>query len=257
MGTGAVTSYIDVAQITLYVFWIFFALLVFYIRKEDRREGYPLEIDPTGQVKDKGFLLIPEPKTFLLPHGGSVSVPNDNRDTRPVKARRAGAWPGAPLIPTGDAMADGVGPAAWAERADEPDMTFDNKVKIRPISEKGGHMHVSPDDPNPVGMDVVCADRQVAGTITDIWADHAEMMIRYYEVKLAGSPRARSRLVPANCVRISGGKAHVNSILSSQMAGVPTTKATDQVTLLEEDKIMGYFAGGRLYATPQRAEPAL
>ena len=31
MGTGAVTSYIDVAQITLYVFWIFFALLVFYI----------------------------------------------------------------------------------------------------------------------------------------------------------------------------------------------------------------------------------
>ena len=256
MGTGAVTSYIDVAQITLYVFWIFFALLVFYIRKEDRREGYPLEIDPTGEVKAKGFLLIPEPKTFLLPHGGTFSAPNDVRDTRPVKARRAGAWPGAPLIPTGDAMADGVGPASWAERADVPDMTFDNKVKIRPMG-KDGHLHVNPEDPDPRGMDVVCADREVAGTITDIWADHAEMMIRYYEIKLAGSTRARSRLVPANCVRISGGKAHVKSILSTQMAGVPTTKELDQVTLLEEDKIMGYFAGGRLYATPQRAEQVL
>lgn len=256
MGTGAVTSYIDVAQITLYVFWIFFALLVFYIRKEDRREGYPLEIDPTGEVKAKGFLLIPEPKTFLLPHGGTFSAPNDVRDTRPVKARRAGAWPGAPLIPTGDAMADGVGPASWAERADVPDMTFDNKVKIRPMG-KDGHLHVNPEDPDPRGMVVVCADREVAGTITDIWADHAEMMIRYYEIKLAGSTRARSRLVPANCVRISGGKAHVKSILSTQMAGVPTTKEPDQVTLLEEDKIMGYFAGGRLYATPQRAEQVL
>lgn len=256
MGTGAVTSYIDVAQITLYVFFIFFALLVFYIRKEDRREGYPLESDPTGHVKDKGFLLIPEPKTFLLPHGGSFSAPNDVRDTRPVKARRSAAWPGAPLIPTGDPMADGVGPAAYAERADVPDMTFDNHVKIRPLGEMD-HVHINPDDPDPRGMPVVCADRAVAGTITNVWADHAEMMIRYYEVKLAGSNRTRSRLVPANCVRISGGKAHVKSILSSQMAGVPTTKLPDQVTLLEEDKIMGYFAGGRLYATPQRSEPLL
>jgi photosynthetic reaction center H subunit len=27
------------------------------------------------------------------------------------------------------------------------------------------------------------------------------------------------------------------------------------VTLLEEDKIMGYFGGGYLYATPERQEP--
>jgi len=29
------------------------------------------------------------------------------------------------------------------------------------------------------------------------------------------------------------------------------------VTLLEEDKIAGYFGGGRLYATPDRQEPLL
>jgi hypothetical protein len=28
------------------------------------------------------------------------------------------------------------------------------------------------------------------------------------------------------------------------------------VTLLEEDRIVGYYAGGYLYATPNRTEPA-
>ncbi len=256
MGTGAITSYIDVAQVTLYVFFIFFALLVFYIRKEDRREGYPLEIDPTGQVKDKGFLLIPDAKTFRLPHGGEVSVPNDVRDTRPVKATRAGAWPGAPLVPSGDAMADGVGPAAYAERANVPDMTFDNKVKIRPMN-GDDHVWIAAEDTDPRGMTVVGADGVVAGTIVDAWVDHSEMIIRYYELKLDGSPRARSRLIPATAIRIGDRRATVESILGSQFAGVPATKAPDQVTLLEEDMIMGYYAGGRLYATPQRAEPML
>ena len=48
MPTGAITQYIDVAQVTLYAFWIFFALLIFYLRREDKREGYPLESDRSG-----------------------------------------------------------------------------------------------------------------------------------------------------------------------------------------------------------------
>ncbi|HKK51252.1 MAG TPA: photosynthetic reaction center subunit H, partial [Myxococcota bacterium] len=32
MPTGALTGYIDVAQVVLYVFWIFFAGLIFYLR---------------------------------------------------------------------------------------------------------------------------------------------------------------------------------------------------------------------------------
>ena len=43
METGAITSYIDVAQVALYAFWAFFALLILYLRREDKREGYPLE----------------------------------------------------------------------------------------------------------------------------------------------------------------------------------------------------------------------
>ena len=36
-----------------------------------------------------------------------------------------------------------------------------------------------------------------------------------------------------------------------------TTKLAEQVTLLEEEKIMAYYGAGTLYATPQRQEPLL
>ena len=39
MGIGAFTRYIDVPQVILYVFWIFFAGLIYYLRREDKREG--------------------------------------------------------------------------------------------------------------------------------------------------------------------------------------------------------------------------
>ena len=39
---GAIGN-LDVAQIVLYAFWLFFFGLLFYLRREDRREGYPLE----------------------------------------------------------------------------------------------------------------------------------------------------------------------------------------------------------------------
>jgi hypothetical protein len=43
MGTGAITGYVDAAQVVLYVFWIFFAGLIVYLIREGKREGYPLE----------------------------------------------------------------------------------------------------------------------------------------------------------------------------------------------------------------------
>jgi photosynthetic reaction center H subunit len=45
MPKGAITQYIDVAQVVLYVFWVFFFGLIFYLRREDKREGYPLVYD--------------------------------------------------------------------------------------------------------------------------------------------------------------------------------------------------------------------
>ena len=54
------TSYIDVAQVVLYGFWVFFAGLIFYLRTEDKREGYPLQFEgrmeahPTYVTKARG-----------------------------------------------------------------------------------------------------------------------------------------------------------------------------------------------------------
>jgi photosynthetic reaction center H subunit len=254
MSTGAITGYIDVAQLVLYAFWIFFAGLIYYLHRENKREGYPLESERSRSITVQGFPAVPEPKTYHLPHGGTVTAPTGKADTRPIKARPIGPWPGAPLEPTGDPMVDGVGPAAYAERADEPDLTYDGKVKIVPLRVATDY-RVESRDPDPRGMPVIGADGQAGGTVRDVWVDTAEVMIRYLEVELPGG--GRTVLLPWNCTRVGGGKVKVKSILGSQFANVPGLRKPDEVTLLEEDRIMGYYAGGHLYATPSRQEPLL
>ena len=259
MSSGEVTGYIDVAQLVLYAFWIFFAGLIYYLHQENKREGYPLTSDRTERaprVVVQGFPPIPAPKTFKLAHGGEVQVPNRKADTREIKAKPIGPWLGAPLEPTGNPMVDGVGPAAYAERSDTPDLTFDGRPRIVPLSTVP-HQHVAEEDADPHGMEVLGADGVVAGTVKDLWVDQSEEAVRYLEVTLAGS--GKNVLLPINFTRINGGRRRVlvNAILAHQFAQVPTIRVADRVTLLEEDKIMGYYGGGTLYAEPSRAEPLI
>jgi photosynthetic reaction center H subunit len=60
-------EYIDFAQITVYLFWFFFAGLIIYLRREDKREGYPLESDRKG-VSVQGWPAVPEARTPRLKH---------------------------------------------------------------------------------------------------------------------------------------------------------------------------------------------
>jgi len=75
MPTGALTGYVDVAQVVLYAFFIFFAGLVFWLRREDRREGYPLENEAVGRRKADDPILIPRSKAFHLPGGETTYAP--------------------------------------------------------------------------------------------------------------------------------------------------------------------------------------
>ena len=93
--TGSLVGNIDVAQVVLYAFWLFFAGLIWYLRQEDRREGYPLEEDVSGRYNKSPWLFVPPKKTFVLPHGqGIKQVPDLKRDTRTFSSRRIAPAPG-------------------------------------------------------------------------------------------------------------------------------------------------------------------
>jgi photosynthetic reaction center H subunit len=256
MHTGAITQYIDVAQLALYGFWIFFAGLIYYLRSEDKREGYPLESDIPNRVA-QGFPPIPRPKTFLLQHGETRVVPASAMK-QSIAAVPTSDHPGAPLQPTGNPMLDCVGPGAYANRADQPDVTVDGLPKIVPMR-VATEFHVESRDPDPRGMEVIGADGGVGGVVRDIWVDRSETIIRYLEVEVL-TPAGTSRvLLPMNFSRIHGRRrqVQVKSILAEHFASVPALRNPDQVTFLEEERIVAYYGAGHLYAKPSRLGPWL
>ena len=184
---GAIGN-LDVAQIVLYAFWLFFFGLLFYLRREDRREGYPLESEAEPGLKARGHHMIPRPKTFRRSDGREVSVPNFRADTRPVNATKTEPWPGAPLQPNGDPMLAGVGPGSYAERADETGKTADGHDLIVPLRVATNY-GVPADSVNPIGFVVVGRGRAQAGIVRDMWVDRAECVLRYYEVDTADGRR--------------------------------------------------------------------
>lgn len=251
-------AYLDVAQVTLYVFWIFFGCLIYYLRREDKREGYPLDSTALGGGIVHGFPRMPDPKTYLLRDGHTATLPNHKNDRRDVALAPVAPWPGAPLEPTGNAMLDGVGPGSYADREDVPELNVDNVPCIVPMRLAEG-TYLEARDPDPRGMKVMGADSEPGGVVTEVWVDRAEALIRYLEVEVTTSAGAKRVLLPLPFAKIDGrrGRVWVNAILGSQFADVPATKSPDQVTKLEEDRIVGYYGAGTLYATPARQEPLL
>ncbi|MDP2868723.1 photosynthetic reaction center subunit H [Methyloversatilis sp.] len=256
MGTGAITAYIDVAQITLYVFWVFFAGLIYYLHQESKREGYPLESDRSGSIKVQGFPAIPDPKTYKLQDGRTVTAPNFAVSPQTLKAVPSARFPGAPLNPTGNPMLDGVGPGAYADRADIPDVTYDGRLRIVPLRADTAY-GVAHQDADPRGLPVVGADGKVGGVVRDLWVDRSEAMFRYLELDVPVGGGTRRVMLPINFSRIGARQVKVASILGHHFSSVPGLASPDQITFLEEEKVMAYYGGGTLYAEPGRKEPLL
>jgi photosynthetic reaction center H subunit len=257
MGTGAITQYVDVAQLVLYAFWIFFFALIFYLQRESKREGYPMHTDRPGRKTVPGLLPMPKVKTYKLFHGG-VSVAPHDRDAIPevLAATPTQPFPGAPLEPVGNPIGGNIGPGSYTQRLDQPELNCDGEVRILPMRCVPG-VEVSRNNPDPRGMTVIGEDGQVGGTVRDIWIDHAERVLRYYELNVPGAALGPQVLLPVNFARITGGKVQVKSLYGKHFAGVPRTKHPDQVTSLEEDKVMAYYGGGSFYADPERQEPLI
>jgi photosynthetic reaction center H subunit len=251
-------AYLDVAQVTLYVFWIFFGCLIYYLRREDKREGYPLDSTALGGGVVHGFPRMPDPKTYLLRDGHTATLPNHKNDRRDAPVAPVAPWPGAPMGPTGNPMLDGVGPGSYADREDVPELNIDNVPCIVPMRLAEG-TYLEARDPDPRGMKVMGADSEPGGVVTEVWVDRAEALIRYLEVEVTTSAGAKRVLLPLPFAKIDGrrGRVWVHAILGSQFVDVPATKSPDQVTKFEEDRIVGYYGAGTLYATPARQEPLL
>jgi photosynthetic reaction center H subunit len=249
-------GHMDAAELMFYIFFAFFIGLVIWLRREDRREGYPLETDLGGRVLPNDGLLQKGPtKIFKLPFGqGEVVTPTTNRDPVEVaNARRTAPWSGSPLEPIGDGIGAGVGPGAYAQRSDFPDLNHEGHPRIVPIGDTD--ITIADRDPDPRGMTVVGADGAVAGTVNDLWVDRSEMLIRYLSVAVG----KQNVLLPMTMAVVQGKKGVVecSALNGGQFAGAPGLAKKGQITRLEEEKIVGYFGSGYLYATPSRAEPLI
>jgi len=254
MGTGAITSYVDVAQLVLYLFWIFFFGLIYYLAVENHREGYPMDAD-RGIIE--GWPRAPAPKTYRMSDGREVVVPRGEAPHPVPNAQRVYDWPSSPLEPTGNPLTAGVGSGAWTPRPDRPELDFHGDPKLIPLSQAEG-FGVASRDPDPRGKGLFDARGERAGTVVDLWIDRGEMMFRYIEAEVPlGGGATRRVLVPTPFTRINADGVTVHALLAPQFAGIPPTRAADRVTLNEEEQITAYFGAGLLYAEPGRTEPLI
>jgi len=252
--SGTFFGNFDLASLAIWMFWAFFAVLVYYLQRENMREGYPLQNDDGSDSANQGPFPLPEPKTFTLPHGrGKVSVPDGKPEARDLALRRTSDANGYPMEPTGDPMIDGVGPASWAPRRDVPELDGHGHPKIIPmVAAENFHVSAGRD---PRGMPVIAGDKAIVGKINDMWIDEAEQMVRYLEIELDPEFGEGKRLVPLTMARIHSDNVSIRSIFGRHFNNVPRLASDRQVTMLEEEKICAYYAGGTLYASPSRSEP--
>ena len=245
----------DAAEFCLIAFFLFFAGLIVYLRREDRREGYPLEDEMTGAIESYGGSMhTATTKSFRLPFDrGTVTAPTQGREPVDIAARRHENFGGAPYDPTGNPLTDGIGPAAYANRAPWPDQDAHGRPRIVPLSLESTIM-VAHQDADPRGMTVYGADGAAAGKVTDLWVDRADHLVRYLDIATTGGARA---LAPMAMAKISRGAIVVDAINAADFAGAPVPVAAGEITRYEEERIVGYFGGGYLYANADRQEPWL
>jgi photosynthetic reaction center H subunit len=247
---------LDLTALILSAFVLFFIGLIVYLQRESRREGYPLEDEATGRVDTPGGVLsMGSPKTFKMPFGRpDITVPNGPRDTLDRPWKRTFRSPGAPYYPTGNPLVDGIGPAAWADRAKHTDLDGEGRNRIVPIGAAHG-VSVDTRDSDPRGMSVIAADGVVAGTVSDLWVDRAENQIRYLEVD-TGRGKV---LAPMAMSKVKGrtGQVEIDAINAADFAAAPVPGTAGQITFYEEERIVAYFGGGYLYANRGRQEPLI
>ena len=246
---GSFTQHIDLPQVLLVAFALFFAALVVYLQRESKREGYPLEeAVPTVRHRIVGYPDMPPEKTYNKLNG-DVSVLPQEYERRDLSASVRSRAPGMPIYPVGDPLLAGIGPGSYTLRRNEPWTMHDGTLQLEPLREATDYTCVDP-NLDPRGMRVFGSDYKAAGVVRDIWVDKESKILRYLEVTLDGV--AEPRLVPIFYAVISGRakEIRVTCLKADQLAKAPVLREPDSITAREEDRVNGFFAGGHMYSRP-------
>ena len=248
---GSITHQIDLVEVLLVAFTLFFFALVLYLQRESKREGYPLEEEiPTLGHGIVGFPNAPPPKTYNLMDGGTTILPQEY-ERRELKARPRAFHSGAALYPIGDPLLAGIGPGSYTLRRDEPWKVLDGSNAVEPL--RVATDYICRDlDMDPRGRRMLGLDFAEAGTCVDIWVDKDSKILRYLEVELNGG--AGRRLVPSfyAVIRRNTTYVQIDCITGAQFVKAPALRQPTVLTAREEDFINGFFAGGYIYSEPYK-----
>lgn len=74
-------GYIDLGQVLIWLFWGFFFGLILWIRREDKRLGYPLDSDRKN-IDVQGFPAIPKKRAPKAKHPALQTSKSGAADTK-------------------------------------------------------------------------------------------------------------------------------------------------------------------------------
>ena len=246
MQPGALTSHLDAVQILVALFFLCFAALIYYLRREDKREGYPLwDISPRN-IPIEGFPAVPPTKVYLLMEGGTATMPH-RFEPSATRAIPADNQFGSPLIPIGDAMLAEVGPGAYPMRKNTP-LISEGEPQVQPMRVAHG-WDVMKGDADPRGMRVLDSAKTEVGTVTDLWVDRGVKILRYLEVTLDNDPAGTNIIVPLfrTNVREKRRVVLIDAMLAGHVRLAPRLTNPDVITAREEDQVNAYFSAAHMY----------
>ena len=246
---GALTGHLDAVQILVGLFFLFFLALVYYLRREDKREGYPLWDVSPRHVPIEGFPAVPPTKVYLLLEGGTTTMPHrfEPSASRGIPAEN---YFGAPLIPIGDAMLAEIGPGAYPMRKTTP-LLSEGKPQVQPMRVAEG-WDVMKGDTDPRGMRVIDGGKVEVGTVVDLWVDRGVKILRYLEVELDGPAQnglSQRIMVPIfrTDIREKRRVVIVQTMLAGHIRLAPRLGNPDEISAREEDQVNAYFSAAHMY----------
>ncbi|NCQ62841.1 MAG: hypothetical protein GW757_02775 [Alphaproteobacteria bacterium] len=249
--TQNVVGNLDVAILCVIAFVSFFLGLVVYLRREDKREGYPVEVAGMfGRVqRAEGFPAMPRPKLFYRPHDRGVIQAPRLEEPEPVRPGQRLPPMAIPLDPGPDPLEEGIGAAAYTRNREElPDLDVEGEPKLISLNDNPEY-YIPDGDPDPRGWVLLSADEKQVGQVHDLWFNRAEFFLRYYEVSINGAEGRR--LVPAffaealPCDRV----VRATTLVADDMRRTPVRADGTCITMREEDRLNGFYAGGLRFSS--------